>query len=174
MATSKSISEPKTITSPPAKYSQRVPSLGRPLRTAPLVVPSSISAGDHILYRINTNDDYRPIYRSALVESVTNTGNVDYIEYTQRGVQRKTQSFRLFESLHKVDYAYAADDAMNKDAAITKARERLGECHYHGLFNNSHHFVSWAKTGVEYSLTDLVLGIAEGIHKHTFTIISII
>jgi hypothetical protein len=43
--------------------------------------------------------------------------------------------------------------------AVEKATRRIGECYYHGLFNNSHHFVSWTKTGLEYSLADLVHGV---------------
>lgn len=129
---------------------------GRPLRTVPVAVPSVISKGDHVLFLINSDDVYRPVYRSALVESVSSYGEVEMISYTPQGVQRQTQKFHTFKSLHKVDYTTDAYDGV---IAVKKARQRLGECHYHGLFNNSHHFVSWAKTGLEYSLADLVHGI---------------
>lgn len=126
---------------------------GRPLRTVPVDCPSAISEGDHVLFLINSDDTYRPVYRSALVENVSSYGEVDMIAYTPHGVQRQTQKFHCFKSLHKVDYT---TDAYDGEIAVKKAQQRLGECHYHGLFNNSHHFVSWAKTGLEYSLADLV------------------
>ena len=128
---------------------------GRPLRTVPVVCPSSISEGEHILYLINNNADYRPVYRSALVESVSD-GNVSVIVYTPQGVQRYVQQFYLFRSLHRVDYTISA---FTGKVAVENGRKRLGECYYQGLFNNSHHFVSWAKTGLEYSLADLVHGV---------------
>lgn len=127
---------------------------GRPLFAVPVSRPSDISKGDHILYLISS-DDYRPMYRSALVEGISN-GTVDTIIllYTPQGVQCQVQQFKSFKSLHRVDYT-----ADSSEEAIERAKERLGECYYHGLFNNSHHFVSWAKTGLEYSLADLVHGV---------------
>ena len=125
----------------------------RPLFTVPVNRPSDLSHGDHILY-LMSNDKYRPMYRSALVESLTD-GDVSIITYTPEAVQHLVRPFHSFQSLHRVDYTEGCGD----EVVVKRAKERLGECHYHGLFNNSHHFVSWAKTGVEYSLTDLVLGI---------------
>lgn len=128
---------------------------GRPLRTVPVICPSNISEGEHILYLINNSADYRPVYRSALVESISD-GNVSIIVYTPQGVQRHIQQFHSFKSLHRVDYTV---NACTGRAAVENARQRVGECYYHGLFNNSHHFVSWTKTGLEYSLADLVHGV---------------
>ena len=128
---------------------------GRPLRTIPVICPLSISEGEHILYLINNSADYQPVYRSALIESVTD-GNIGVIVYTPRGVQRHVQQFYSFKSLHRVDYTVTACTGR---AAVENARRRVGECYYHGLFNNSHHFVSWAKTGLEYSMADLVQGV---------------
>lgn len=132
---------------------------GRPLRTVPVICPSSISEGEHILYLINSSADYRPVYRSALIESVSQDagyGNITIIVYTPQGVQRNVQQFHSFKSLHRVDYTISA---CTGKAAVEKAGQRVGECYYHGLFNNSHHFVSWTKTGLEYSLADLVHGV---------------
>ena len=44
------------------------------------------------------------------------------------------------------------------DEAVTRAEQRLkwGEKKYHCLYNNSHHFVTWAKTGRESSLADII------------------
>ena len=136
---------------------------GRPLRARPITRPSDITTGDHILYQINTSNEYRPVYRSALVEEVSR-GNVSFIEYnTSQGLQRNNKrQFTSILSLHKVDYTAAGTN--HGEAVIQKARKRLDECHYHALFNNSHHFASWAKTGLEYSLADLVLGM-EGNYK---------
>ena len=128
---------------------------GRPLRTVLVVCPSSISEGEHILFLINDSADYRPVYRSALVESISD-GNISIIVYTPQGVQRHIQQFHWYRSLHRVDYTIGACTGR---VAVEAARQRLGECYYNGLFNNSHHFVSWTKTGLEYSLADLVHGV---------------
>lgn len=129
---------------------------GRPLRTVPVVCPSSISEGEHILYQINSSADYRPVYRSALVESVSDQGDIGIIVCTPRGVQHHVHQFYSYRSLHRVDYTVSA---CTGKAAVENSKRRLGECYYHGLFNNSHHFVSWVKTGLEFSLADLVHGV---------------
>ena len=125
----------------------------RPLYTVPVVAPSDVSHGDHIVYLVSS-DEYRPMYQSALVERLSDAGNVDIIVYTPGGVVRQTQPFSSFKSLHRVDYSGGSGDE-----AIERAKERLGECHYHGLFNNGHHFASWSKTGNEYPLTDFIYGL---------------
>jgi hypothetical protein len=135
--------------------STRMLSANRPLRTVPVDGISKVSEGDHIVYLINSAATYRSVYRSALVES-TSGENISIIVYTPQGIKRRSQKFRSFKSLHRVDYT---DGACTGRAAVEKARRRIGECYYHGLFNNSHHFVSWTKTGLEYSLADLVHGI---------------
>ena len=166
MATSSDFPNP-TARSPDHSLQQ-----GRPLRTRPVTIPHDITTGDHILYQINTSNEYRPVYRSALVEEVDlSSGNVSFIEYTDTchglSIQRSNKrQFTSILSLHKVDYT-AAGTNHGKDV-IQKATKRLDECHYHALFNNSHHFASWAKTGLEYSLTDLVLGM-EGNHFFFFS-----
>ena len=125
----------------------------RPLYTVPVSRPPDVSQGDHIIYLI-TSDNYRPIYQSALVENVTD-GNVNSIVYTPGGgVKSQVHPFQSFKSLHRVDYSSGCGEE-----AIQRAKERLGEAHYHGLFNNSHHLVSWAKTGTECTLTDLIYGL---------------
>ena len=140
-----------------ATSTQRTLSADRPLRTVPVVGLSEISVGDHIVYLINSElNNYRSAYRSALVESTSSSGNIDTIAYTPQGIQRHSQPFRSFKSLHRVDYT---SGACTGRTAVEKAKQRIGECYYHGLFNNSHHFVSWTKTGLEYSLADLVHGI---------------
>jgi hypothetical protein len=135
--------------------STRMLSAHRPLRTVPVDGISKVSEGDHILYLINSKPTCRSVYQSALVESISDE-NISIIVYTPQGIKRHSQQFPSFKSLHRVDYTVGACSGR---AAVEKATRRVGECHYHGLFNNSHHFVSWTKTGLEYSLADLVHGV---------------
>ena len=130
-------------------------SASRPLRTLPVDGPSNISKGDHILYQVNSTASCRAVYRSALIENISASGNISIITYTPKGVQCHDQQFHLFKSLHRVDYTASA---FTGKEAVERARQRVGECHYHGLFNNSHHFVTRVKTGQEYSLADLIHG----------------
>ena len=142
--------------------------LGRPVCTVPIETSSKLSEGEHIIYLINDKSDCRPVYRSAIIESIF-YGNVSIISYTPKGVQRSAQQFHSFQSLHRVDYTTSACTGR---AAVENARRRLEESHYHGLFNNSHHFVSWAKTGLEYSLADLLHGVQGEYYSH-YSIINI-
>ena len=127
---------------------------GRPLCTIPVNRPSGISEGDHILYRVNS-DEYQPTYQSALIESKLCEGDFRLIVYAPEGVEYRVRKVQEFNSLHKVKYV----GGYSSELAIERAKKRLGEEHYHGLFNNSHHFVTFAKTGSEYSLTELVYGL---------------
>ena len=128
---------------------------GRPLCTVPVNRPSDISEGDHILYRVS-DDNYRPTYQSALIErKLSSEGSFRLIVYAPEGVDYRVQTFQEFNSLHKVKYV----GGYSSEEAIERARKRLRETHYHGLFNNSHHFITFAKTGLEYSLTELVYGL---------------
>ena len=145
----------------PHGNSQPVPrGPGRPLCTVPVNRPSDISEGDHILYRIN-GDEYRPMYQSALIENKLDEGNFRFIVYTPTGVECRAQKFQHIKSLHKVKYV---GGYLNKEA-IKRAKKRVGEKYYHGLYNNSHHFVTFAKTGLEYSLTELVYGLQGMIYR---------
>ena len=94
---------------------------GCPLHTIPVICPSSISEGEHILYLINDSVNYRPVYRSALVESISD-GNVGIIMYTPQGVQHYVQQFHSYRSLHQVDYTIGACTGRS---AVGNARQRL-------------------------------------------------
>lgn len=136
---------------------QQVPRCpGRPLCTVPVDRPSDIFEGDHIIYRTN-GDDYRPTYQSALIEKKLSEGKFGFIVYAPKGIERRVQTFQQLNSnsLHKVKYV----GGYSNEEAIEGAKKRIGEEYYHGLFNNSHHFVTFAKTGLEYSLTELVYGL---------------
>jgi hypothetical protein len=130
---------------------------GRPLCTVPVNRPSDISEGDHILYRVNgVCEEYRPTYQSALIEKkLSGEGSFRLIVYAPKGVKYRVCKFQVFNSLHKVKYV----GGYSSEEAIERAKRRLNEKHYHGLFNNSHHFVTFAKTGLEYSLAELVYGL---------------
>ena len=82
--------------------------------------------------------------------------------YAPEGVDYQVQKFQEFNSLHKVKYV----GGYSSKEAIERAKKRLRETYYHGLFNNSHHFISFAKTGLEYSLTELVHGIQGTVLLH--------
>ena len=133
---------------------------GRPLCTVPVSRPSDISEGDHILYRVNS-DEYRPTYQGALIESELSEGDFRLIVYAPKGGEYQVRKFQEFNSLHKVKYV----GGYSSEQAIERAKKRLGEKYYNGLFNNSHHFVMFAKTGLEYSLTELVYGLQGTIIK---------
>jgi hypothetical protein len=75
--------------------------------------------------------------------------------FAPKGVEYQVYKFQEFNSLHKVKYL----GGYSSEEAIERAKRRLSEKYYHGLFNNSHHFVTFAKTGLEYSLAELVYGL---------------
>ena len=70
------------------------------------------------------------------------------------------------ESFYIVKYSHCR---YTDDEAVERAKKRLkwGEKCYHCLNNNSHHFVTWAKTGREHSLADIIedLRYQKGIYK---------
>ena len=59
------------------------------------------------------------------------------------------------KNLYVVKYSHCR---YKDDEAIKRAQQRVswGENCYHCLNNNSHHFVTWAKTGRENSLADII------------------
>lgn len=67
-------------------------------------------------------------------------------------------TFGSFRCLHRVEYT---DCRYSPIKAVSRAKWRLGvgEDHYHVIFNNSHYFVTWAKTGNEYLLYDVIDGL---------------
>ena len=58
--------------------------------------------------------------------------------------------------LHRILYSKCR---FTSEEAVSRAyyRKSLGEKHYHPLNNNGHHFVSNAKTGREYGLSDIIV-----------------
>ena len=114
--------------------------------------------GDHIIYCI-TNEAYRPMFRSVLaIDSPDDNGVLKAITYQKDGIQEISLSLEQYSNFpYKVKYSDMTIH-FDGDEAVERAMNRLqiGENHYHALFNNSHHFVTFAKTGVEESLFDIV------------------
>ena len=65
----------------------------------------------------------------------------------------KEEWLESFENLYKVEYSPCL---YSSDEVVDRAMERLNENCYHCLFNNSHHFVTLAKTGRENPLTEII------------------
>ena len=135
---------------------------GRPLRA---VSAKSLDRGDHIIYQV-TEEPYRACYESALVSSVRED-QITLLKNTQEGgdlqedgvtrgggVTQVQVSFSDLKEPHIIQYTEGLSS--NKEA-IDRAEQRLkwGEKRHHVLYNNSHHFVTWAKTGKENPLTEI-------------------
>ena len=85
-------------------------------------------------------------------------------EEHRSGVTRKWVPFSSLKHPHIIQYS---PGLFSNDEAIERAEERLNwkeKCH-HPLYNNSHHFVTLAKTGKENPLTEITKGLLyEGMH----------
>ena len=139
---------------------------GVPTCPIPISSPTELSPGDHILFQTeNTNPPLRPSFQSALVTGVEKS-NVQIISYTRYGIYEEGIAFRAFKHLHKMVYTSCRYSLM-KSVSRARWRAKAGENHYHTLYNNSHYFVTWAKTGTVYLLYDVVdsLLYKEGITK---------
>lgn len=80
------------------------------------------------------------------------------ISYSRAGIYEDSVEFSTFSHVYRVEYTRCR---YSEQRAVSRARWRLkaGEEHYHTLYNNSHFFVTWAKTGNEYMLYDIINGI---------------
>lgn len=120
---------------------------------APVRFPTELRQGDHILFQ-TSEPPFRPIYQSALVTGVE-MEYVEIVSYSRAGFYEDNVQFSGFRRLHKVEYTrcrYSADKSISR----VRWRMKSGEDHYHALHNNSHYFVTWAKTGNEYLLSDVI------------------
>jgi hypothetical protein len=126
----------------------------------------TLQAGDHILYQSNKSP-FRLMYRSALVIEIKGTDSnlkVSFItNVPEIGVTQKQVYFDELENLHKLEYDTCR---YSSEKSIERAIKRfdLEEKCYHALYNNSHFFVTWCKTGREYPLTDILEEINQGKH----------
>ena len=96
----------------------------------------------------------RPTFRSALVVSAEK-GSVQIITYMKDGVRKEEAKFSDLQRLSRVEYT-ACRYSRKKAVQRAKGRLKMKEKCYHPLFNNSHYFVSWSKTGKQYPLSVIV------------------
>ena len=125
---------------------------GVPLYPIPIdEAKNLLKRGAHLVYQV-CGKPYRPCYRSALVLEVEDT-RIHVIKNNSDGV--KTEWLHFTNSLYIVVYSHCH---YTDDEAVKRAEQRLQwrENCYHCLNNNSHHFVTWAKTGRENSLADII------------------
>ena len=110
-----------------------------------------LKCGTHLVYQV-CGEPYRPCYRSALVVKVEDK-RIRVIKNSSDGV--KTEWHNFTSSQFIVVYSHCC---YTDDEAVSRAEQRLkwGEKCYHCLYNNSHHFVTWAKTGRENPLADII------------------
>lgn len=126
---------------------------------SPITYPSELTIGDHILFLIpHSEPPLRPLYQSALVTGAEKE-NIEIVSYSRPGIYWESVKFGSFKHLHKVEYTRCR---YSGNRAVSRARWRLksGEDHYHALYNNSHFFVAWAKTGNEFLMHDVINGLA--------------
>ena len=122
----------------------------RPLRA---VSAENVHRGDHIIYQI-TEEPYRAYYESALVSCV-GADQIELLKNTRANSEGHiggvTQEWVQFSSLNHPHIIQYSPGLYSNDEAIKRAEKRLEwkEKCYHVLYNNSHHFVTLAKTGKE-------------------------
>ena len=125
---------------------------GVPLYPIPLSeAKDTLKRGAHLVYQV-CGELYRPCYKSALVLEVEDL-RIHVIKNSSDGV--KTEWLDFTDSHFIVAYSHCH---YTDDEAVERAEQRLkwGENRYHCLNNNSHHFVTWAKTGRENALADII------------------
>ena len=108
--------------------------------------------GDHLIYQV-CGKPYRPCYKSALVLTAENT-KIQVIMNSSEGIIKKWLDYS--DNFYIVKYSHCR---YTNEKAVERAKRRQtwGEIKcYHCLYNNSHHFVTWAKTGREHSLADII------------------
>ena len=125
---------------------------GVPLYHVPVGEITGLQRGDHILYQV-CKEPYR--YRSALVLEREGT-RIHVVMNSSNGV--KEEWLDHFENLYVIKYSHCYSD----DEAVRRAMKRLNfkENCYHRLYNNSHHFVTLAKTGRENPMTEITESLA--------------
>lgn len=130
---------------------------GHPYTAVPIAQwgDKPLSRGDHILYEVDGAS-----FRSGLVKSAGN-GKVHYYTNSKdHGIHETKREIAHLENLHIV--CYTEQCRFTGKEALQRAQRRLDwkEQRYSPLFNNSHFFVSHCKTGCEYPLTDIIIGIS--------------
>ena len=132
---------------------QRTGYAGVPLYASPIASPTDLEQGDHVLYLASIAPN-RPIFRSALVLHAEK-GLITLITNSKDGVKQEDVKFSDLHRLCRVEYTvcrYSRKKAVQR----AKGRQKMKERHYHPLYNNSHYFVSWCKTGKQYPLSVII------------------
>ena len=134
---------------------------GQPLYAYLIDSGDCLDTGDHILHQCS-KPPYRIMFYSTLVtKTPDSTGKLSVVTNSVIGVTKKEVYFDELMNVHKVEYdscRYSPDEAIERANRRFKLEERC----YHALYNNSHFFVTWCKTGREYPLTDILLEITQG------------
>jgi hypothetical protein len=131
--------------------------LGHPILPRSVGDPRELNIGDHILIE-QTSSQYRKSFSSALVyEAVDKLALCPIVitnDYEAGVIVREipTDKFQTC-NIHRVEYSSCR---YSGEESCKRAMSRINENDYNPLCNNSHHFVSWCKTGREYPLTDIV------------------
>ena len=114
-----------------------------------------LSPGDHILFEVDGAS-----FRSGLVKSAGNGKVCYYTNSKNHGIHERVRKIVDLKNLNIV--CYTQQCRFTDEEALQRAQRRLDwkEQRYSPLFNNSHFFVSHCKTGCEYPLTDIVIGIS--------------
>ena len=128
---------------------------GRPVCAVPVVSVEGLAPADHVILE-TTQEPYRPCYQSGLVvETDVQKGRMLLVRNKKEGVSKEWVLFESFHQVYIVQYTlcrYLDEEAIGR----AEQRFRWEESLYHPLFNNSHHLVTWAKTGREYPLTETI------------------
>ena len=122
---------------------------GFPLYHVPVREVTDLQPGDHILHQV-CGQPYRACYKSALVVTVEEA-EIHVVMNSSDGVNK--ERLKYSKNLYKVNYSHCS---YTNDEAVQRAMQQLNEKYYHCLYNNSHHFVTWAKTGRENPLTEII------------------
>ena len=138
---------------------KNMPVLGLPQSLISIVSFAEINIGDHIVYRAS-QPPLPPTYCSAIVTQVDKgpEGKIQVITNKVEGVVEETHSYGMHSLLELKKVSYISCP-FSETEAVKRAKKRLrrGEKFYHEDFNNSHFFVTWCKTGYEYSIKDLLV-----------------
>ena len=137
---------------------------GHPYTAVPIAQWSDkpLSPGDHILYEVDGAS-----FQSGLVKSAGNGKVCYYTNSKDHGIHETVREIADLKNLHIV--CYTEQCRFTNEEALQRAQGRLDwkEKRYSPLFNNSHFFVSHCKTGCEYPLTDIIIGILHYKGEHS-------
>ncbi len=128
---------------------------GRPVCAVPVVSVQGLATGDHVILE-TSEQPYRSCYQSGLVVEIdVQGGRVLLIRNKKEGVGKE---WVLFQSFHKVYIVQYTLCRYSEGEAIGRAVQRVAwqDSLYHPLLNNSHHLVTWAKTGRENPLSNVL------------------